>query len=61
MRPNGLPAVAAAMTLGVAVSHSVIISVAVAPDLMPLTRMPSAAQVTAAVSVRLFRARFIAP
>ena len=52
---------AASITPGAASSHSVIISVAVAPGVSPLTRMPSAAQVTAAVSVMLFSARFIAP
>ena len=46
---------------GAAASHASIISVAVPPGVMPFTRMPSRAQLTAAVSVMLLSARFIAP
>jgi hypothetical protein len=48
-------------TPGVAASHASIISVAVPPGVMPFTRMPSRPQVTAAVSVMLLSARFMAP
>jgi hypothetical protein len=61
IRPIGLPASICATTPGEAASQASIISVAVPPGVSPLTRMPSVAQVTAAVSVRLFSARFIAP
>jgi hypothetical protein len=61
MRPSGVAALFAAMMPGVVASHSSIISVAVPPGVMPLTRMPSEAQVTAAVSVMLLSARFMAP
>lgn len=46
---------------GVATSQVSIISVAAPPGVMPLTRIRSPAQFTAAVSVRLLSARFMAP
>lgn len=42
-------------------SHSCSISVSVVPGAMALTRMPSGPYVTAADSVRLLTARFVAP
>lgn len=49
------------MTPGDAASQSWSISVSVVPGAMALTRMPSGPYVTAADSVRLLTARFIAP
>ena len=61
IRPLGVPATIASTTPGVAASHASIISVAVPPGVIAFTRMPSGAHVTAAVSVMLLSARFIAP
>lgn len=47
------------MMPGDTASHASIISVAVPPGVRPFTRIPSRPQVTAAVSVMLFNARFI--
>lgn len=49
------------MMPGGTASHASIISVAVPPGVRPFTRIPSRPQVTAAVSVMLFNARFMAP
>ncbi|GAA3545800.1 hypothetical protein GCM10022222_31810 [Amycolatopsis ultiminotia] len=61
IRPIGVAALFASITPGVSLSHSSIISVAVPPGVMPFTRIPSGAQLTAADSVMLFNARFMAP
>ena len=61
MRPSGIAALMRSTTPGVAASQASIISVAVPPGVMPFTRMPCGAQVTAAVSVMLLSARFMAP
>lgn len=59
--PCGVDVLMRSTMPGVAASHVSIICVAVPPGAMPFTRIPSPAQLTAAVSVRLFSARFMAP
>lgn len=61
IRPSGVAAALAAMIPGLSASHSFIISVAVPPEGDAVHPDPVGAQVTAAVSVMLFKARFIAP
>lgn len=61
MRRSGFPASIRRRRPGDLASQVRIISVRVPPGAIALTRMPSGPWVTAADSVRLLTARFIAP